>query len=570
MIVLAFNDNHDTSAALVADGELVAAVAQERMDRIKLSSAFPDAAIEEVLRLSGVAPGDVDKVVAGSHFTPTTALRGLPEFHQRAKGEGGQFSPLLNAYILYQSALRATGAWRAEAAASRRLLARRLESRGFDAPLTTVDHHAAHAATAGLSQDRDPVLVITIDAMGDGSSVTVSLQRRGRQRLLYRQSGLAAINTYYSRVTEHLGFRPLRHEGKITGLAAYAEPPPELVDHFACELVFQAPGFNLKNYASVQRDHGAFYRTLDRYSREEVAAALQANLEIQVCRFVRHWVRRTGVADLAVAGGLFANVKLNQRIHEMGHVDSLFVYPHMGDGGLAVGAALLGAGAPPRALDHVFLGSRFSDADCEAALQQHGLAYERPPDLAQAVARRLAAGKVVARFDGAMEWGPRALGNRSILVKPDDPSVNRWLNGRLGRTEFMPFAPVTPMELAEQCYRGTAGARGAARFMTVCFDCTDEMRRRCPGVVHLDGTARPQLVRRKENSGLWEIVKAFREITGLPALINTSFNMHEEPIVRTPGDAAKAFVDGSLEHLVAGPFLASRPTTQSVEPGPDS
>ena len=559
MIVLGLNDNHDTSAALVVDGRLVAAVAQERMDRVKLSSAFPDEAIDEVLRIAGVGRREVDRVVMGSHFTPATALRGLPGLHHRAKGKGGQFSPLLNAYILYQSALRATGAWRAEAAASRKLLARRLETCGLNAPLTTVDHHAAHAATAGLSQTRDPVLVITIDAMGDGSSVTVSLQRRGRQRLLYRQSGLAAINTYYSRVTEYLGFKPLRHEGKITGLAAYAEPPHELVAHFGRELAQEGRGFNIKNYAARQHDNDAFFKKLDAYSREQVAAALQANLEIQVCRFVRYWVRRTGVADLAVAGGLFANVKLNQRIHGMGHVDSLFVYPHMGDGGLAVGAALLGAGAAPRALDHVFLGSRFPESACQDALRRHGLVHERPADLAGSVARLLADGKVVARFDGAMEWGPRALGNRSILVRPDDPSVNSWLNGRLGRTEFMPFAPVTPMELAGRCYHGTSGARQAARFMTVCFDCTDEMRHSCPGVVHLDGTARPQLVRREEHPGLWEILAAFKKITGLPALINTSFNMHEEPIVRTPGDAARAFVDGRLDHLVAGPFLASAP-----------
>ncbi len=559
MIVLGVNDNHDASAALVVDGRLVAAVGQERIDRIKNSSLFPWDAMDEVLRIGGLRPGDVDEVVFGSHFTPSTALRRFPHTHQSAKKRGGQFSPMLNAYVLYQVALRSSFTWEAEAAASRRLLAARLRPYGYRGRVTTVDHHLGHAASAYLSQTRDPALVITIDAMGDGTSVTVGAARGGRIELLYRQSGLAAINTYYSRITEYLGFRPLRHEGKVTGLAAYTEPPPELLEHFRRELHFTGVGFNLKNYARWPRRDDSFHRFLDRYSREEIASACQRNLELQVGRFVRTWVRRVGIRDLAVAGGLFANVKLNQRIHELDEVDSLFVYPNMGDGGLAAGAALLVGGARPGRLGDVYLGPEYGDDECERALRQEGLAFQRPADLADQVADRLVEGRVVARFDGRMEWGPRALGNRTILYRPDDPSVNDWLNERLGRTEFMPFAPVTLWEHAHRCYRQLEGARDSARFMTVCFDCTEWMRRVGGGVVHVDGTARPQLIRREANPGYHDIVEAYRRRTGIPSVINTSFNMHEEPIVRSPGDAVRAFVAGELHHLVLGPFLVDHP-----------
>ena len=181
-----------------------------------------------------------------------------------------------------------------------------------------------------------------------------------------------------------------------------------------------------------------------------------------------------------------------------------------------------------------------------------------PEDLASAVADLLVDGQVVARFDGAMEFGPRALGNRTLMVRPDAPDVNEWLNTRLERTEFMPFAPVVLEEDADRLFVGVDKARDAARFMTVCFEATDEMKRLCPGCVHVDGTARPQIIRDEDNPGYAAILRAFKEKTGIPALINTSFNMHEEPIVCTPNDAVRAWDQGQLDALVLGPFLVKR------------
>jgi len=392
--------------------------------------------------------------------------------------------------------------------------------------------------------------------------VTVSLGAAGDLKQIYRQSGFSAINTYYSRITEWLGFTPNRHEGKITGLAAYAPPPPELIEHFRSQFRFlESGGFTRVNYLRLQSKDDAFHSYLNNFSREQIAAALQVNLEDQICAFVRHWVHRTGRRHLALAGGVFANVKLNQRIHELPEVGDIFIYPNMGDGGLAAGAALTLSAVAPHVLDNVYLGRDFSAEDCQRAIEHAGLPHKKPRKLAERVADALVKGKTVARVSGRMEWGPRALGNRTVMFRPDDPSVNDWLNKQLGRTEFMPFAPVTLWEERHRCYLNLEGAEHAARFMTVCFDCTDEMKAHSPGVVHIDGTARPQLLRRDDNPGYYDILAAFHEKTGIPSLVNTSFNMHEEPIVRSPRDAVRAFVHAGLDYLILGPYLVEQAKT---------
>ena len=278
-------------------------------------------------------------------------------------------------------------------------------------------------------------------------------------------------------------------------------------------------------------------------------------------------MRQTGVGDVGLAGGVFANVKLNQRIHELPSVRSVFVHPGMGDEGLAVGAALFlhaqkAAYQPPEIIGDVYLGADVVAKDIESAARDAGLApVELDEPLARRVARLLAAGKVVARCSGRMEYGPRALGNRTIMYQTADPTVNQWLNDRLSRTEFMPFAPVTLWERRQECYGGIEGAEETARFMTITFDCLPEMAAQSPAVCHVDGTARPQLIREEDNPGYYAIVKEYSDITGVPSLVNTSFNIHEEPIVNTPEEAVQAFAQSRLDALVLGDLLIMAPAS---------
>lgn len=294
-----------------------------------------------------------------------------------------------------------------------------------------------------------------------------------------------------------------------------------------------------------------------KYTREDVAGAAQIRLEEVVCALVAS-LEGTGLR-IGLAGGLFANTKLNQRICAMDSVAEVFVFPNMGDGGLSVGAAWLAwhreTGTMPKPMRTMLLGTSPSEAEMEAALKSSGLAYSREDDIETKVAELLAKDNVVTLFNGPMEFGPRALCNRSILYPAKDPTVNDWLNRRLCRSEFMPFAPVTLAEYADQCYVGLAKAPVASRYMTVTFDCTERMQKESPAAIHVDRTARPQVVRKEDYPRIHAILTAYHALTGIPSVINTSFNMHEEPIVCTPDDAIRAFKASSLPFMAMGPFL---------------
>jgi carbamoyltransferase len=209
-------------------------------------------------------------------------------------------------------------------------------------------------------------------------------------------------------------------------------------------------------------------------------------------------------------------------------------------------------------IDDVYWGPSYDNTSIENVLGNYPVSWERSDNIAQRVAGLLVEGNVVAHFHGRMEFGPRALGNRSILYPTVDATINHWLNTRLRRSEFMPFAPVTLSERVDECYRDFRGAEFTAEFMTITFDCTDQMKKTSPAVVHVDGTARPQVIHRKKNPRYYDILKAYSDKTGIPSLVNTSFNMHEEPIVCSPDDAVRSFVAGELDYLAIGDFIVQR------------
>lgn len=556
MRVLGLSDNHNAGAALVVDQKLVAAINEERIIRQKNALAFPAKAIAEVLRIGGLAPKQIDLVVVAGEITPSALLRSLPQIHQGAKQVSGQFGWLFNLYTYYQVLAKKLGwPYRLDRFLSRRILVKHLRKLGFRCSVRMMEHHLAHAYTAFLCGPFSKATIITADAMGDSVTATVSRgQSDGSIQRVFTQSGLAALNPYYSRITEYLGFKPNRHEGKITGLAAYGDPE-KLAPLFRRALRFVGPGFNtIVNPLRHDRKYG-WYRHLANEKREDVSAACQAVLEEAVGQFARHWVKQIGIADVVLAGGIFENVKLNQRVRELPEVNQISIFPNMSDGGLACGAALGAAGASPHPLPTVYLGAAYDEKTIRRELESQKVSFIKPENIADRIAELLANREVVLRFNGAMEYGPRALGNRTIYFRPDDPTVNDWLNQQLRRTEFMPFAPAVPDYAAEKCFVGVEKAPFTARFMNMCFDCTDYMRQVAPGCVHVDGTARPQIVRRQDNEDMYEILLAYEKKTGVPVLINTSYNMHEEPIVMTPADALRAFNDGSFKYLAIGPFL---------------
>jgi carbamoyltransferase len=309
------------------------------------------------------------------------------------------------------------------------------------------------------------------------------------------------------------------------------------------------------------------------FDKADLAASVQLLLEEIGIQFIRYWLRQTGLRSIAVAGGVFSNVKFNQRVHELEEVDNFFVHPAMDDSGLAVGGAFAALaeerGADParllQRLENVYFGTRYGDEEIYRAVEASGCGATFESNITDTIANLLAEGRVVARFTGRMEYGPRALGHRSILYQTTDPSINDWLNARLLRTEFMPFAPATLQEYADECFEGLNGARDSARYMTITFSCTEKMRLQSPGVVHVDGTARPQILDPETAPDFYKIALAYYRLTGIPSLINTSFNMHGEPIVCTPEDALRSFEQGKLDYLAIGNWLVINPALKPNE-----
>jgi carbamoyltransferase len=581
MKVLGISDHFTSGAAVIIDGQVVAAVNEERLARKKMVMGFPRKSIAAVLQLVGLEPGELDAVAVaskwGNFLNDYVELNngvlavdeGIVKNLFFSMGSRLSFlrSKLPIAERLYYDLRQPVYAQR------RRKIAAVLRSE-FDitCPIEYISHHYAHAASAYYASGYDDALLVTLDGAGDGHSSHVYEVTEGRFKHLTSVPSFDSVGDYYAYVTHICGFKAGKHEGKITGLAAYGQPAyRDVFDRF-----IRYEEGSIRNVGDCFR-FAAINKLLAAlppdYTREDLAATVQATTEDITTRYVEYWLKKTGKRNVGLAGGVFANVKVNQRVHELEDVDSVMVYPAMSDEGLAAGAALLrwselsGETRPSngKCFDHVYLGPEFSPKEIAEALDSEQVEYGSPEDLEREVARLVSQGHVVARFAGRMEYGPRALGNRSILYRPDQPSVNDWLNKRLGRTEFMPFAPATLAEDADKYFVEIEGARDTARFMTITFDCTSVMKKTCPGVVHVDGTARPQLVSESDNPSYYRTLKEFKRLTGLSCFVNTSFNMHEEPIVCTPYDAIRAFKLGHLDFLAIGPYLAKNRVAPETE-----
>ncbi len=604
----------DATVSFVEDGQVVFACAEERLTRVKLQDGFPQNALELGLEKTGWSLDSIDVVAYGffdaqregqlmqeayhldrkAHgiFDTAASLRAfwqavrsgyrvdrkqlIPGF----ESEAAEFMPRKAWYKRLVFRLLASSAWAdwwahrwafrrwiRDAVADHRLRTNQLHEGlrrlGLLEKLQRFRHHDCHAANAYYASGFDRALIISLDGYGSGNCGAIFVGEQGKIRLLHEFRFPNSLGQYYEYVTSGLGFRPGRHEGKIVGLAAYGNPEvlgPALRARFVAREDGQILMRGALNY---------FFTRLaaQHFAKRDVAAAYQRVLEEVVQRATLYWVRKTGLTQIAVSGGVHANVKLNQRIREVPGVTSVFVYPNMGDGGLATGASLLVFGERAyrgEPIRHVYYGPEYSEQQLEAALHEAGLNYERCETIEERVADLLVENRIVGRFNGRMEYGPRALGNRSILYPAQDPDVNQWLNHQLGRTEFMPFAPAALPEFASRLFHNLSGCEKTAEFMTITFDCTEEMIRSCPAAVHVDGTARPQLLNPHENPSFYRLLRAYYEKTGIPAIINTSFNMHEEPIVCTPQDAIRAFLKGRVDYLAMGPFLAAHPKLAEI------
>jgi carbamoyltransferase len=555
---LSYSGMHDSALAVVApDGEPVFAASLERLSRAKQDGRWPQALLAAVpwSRIAGLAVS-VSRELSGDEPAPSPIhpLRRRATRPRRASHGAAFFDALARLPI---------------------------------APVH-VPHHLSHAASAHWASGFERSLCLVYDGGMSNETCFGGLYAGHEGRPLatldhFENHLHANVTQLYSAVTAALGFTPQKHEGKITGLAGYGQPGD---DCRAVLLRAWLESDELEGMFSWRHLYGEaepaelvvdgsrmahFRRLLEPFEREDVAATLQQLTEEHV-RALVDAIRKLHPDEqgLCLAGGLFANVKVNQCVASAGFRD-FFVAPPMTDDGTALGAAwqllamqrghLRVASAPVS----MYLGPQSSSTSARSTVADLKLKVTTPAAPAKRIAALLARGRTVGVYQGRSEFGPRALGNRSILAPADD-GINDTLNRRLSRTEFMPFAPIVREEDAGACFDLDPNVLLACRYMTVTVPCLSAMRERCPGVVHVDGTARPQLVAAAHNPLIHAVLGEYKRLTGRPALVNTSFNVHEEPIVCSVEDALRGFFESGLDDLyVEGVGLVRREDNPGAE-----
>ncbi len=570
MIILGIHPGyHEASAAVFDEYRMVSAVSLERLTRRKIDGGrVPIEAIDECLAIAGIERRDVDAVALGRAAFPWryyNHFRGARLIEGKARlALGKEKHKSMERELVRYRLTDASSIFRADVF---------LADLGLrpDVSIGFFNHHLAHALPCLFHTDWDEALLYTSDGGGDNVQYSHRVLRDGRLETLYGGDECLltpmrtdSLGLAYGFATQALGYKINRHEGKLTGLAAYGEPAA--YERLAARFSVDQAGQLQTDFANNTEMRRFVFEVAAGLEPADMAATVQAVLERFTLEAVRRLLDRHPVRYLGLSGGVFGNVRLNRLLAEETGVDEVFIYPPMSDQGLATGGVLqlllerdgLDTWLDNRyRLSDLYLGRDFGPEADRRFASTPGLECVSETPVETSV-ELLAEGRIVALFTGGMEFGPRALGARSILATPADQSINDTLNERLGRTEFMPFAPVVAEEDAEAVFDLGPVKRYAARFMTITCAVRDEWRARIPAVVHVDGTARPQVIDRSPNPVYFDILARFKAKTGLPVLINTSFNVHEEPIINTPAECARALLDGRVDYVATAQAVYAR------------
>ena len=524
--------NQDGAAALLVDGHLVAAAEEERFVGIKFANGLlPLEAIRFCLRHAGVSIHEVDRVVfAGATY------RGFRE--------------LLSRFFRFQF--------------------------GHAPRIELVDHHTAHAASTYFASGWPQALVVTMDNSGDGKSTTIWTAADGQMRRLLEIERPDSLGLFYSAVTQFLGFRKDADEYKVMGMAAYGQPRFD----FSAILEVTRDGYRFHHdfivgvrpgEPSPSKQEPLFDefplpvpprlpRTAFEQVHFDVAASAQAQLERAVVRLVDYHLNATGLDRVCFAGGVALNCLMNQKVRQHVGAGRLYVPPVCSDAGLALGSAYWAAhqlGERPQPIEHAYWGPEFTDDAIRRALDLAGLDYQQTQRPADEAVRRIAEGKVVGWFQGRMEYGPRALGSRSILADPRRVGVKDLINRKVKfREEFRPVAPAVLHEAGAELFDDYCDSP----YMTQTFTAGEAMRRQMPDMVHADGTSRLQSVHQKTHAEFYELLCCCREVLGVPVVLNTSLNAFNDPMACEPFQALRTFAATGMDALVIGHFVLDKPS----------
>jgi carbamoyltransferase len=549
----------DSAAALVVDGKCVAAVAEERIARSKHTGAFPVGAINSVLSMADLSIGEIDEFVHGFDYAPYERAYGLDEKSKDVF----------------------------EHVYSRDAVAGQFRTHFSDFPaerLHHVGHHLAHAASAYFTSGWDECLVVVTDGMGEVQSISVYHAHDGRLDLMEQISANDSIGIFYSLVTFHLGFDFNSDEYKIMGLAPYGDPE-RFAPFFDNEVRLLGGGKTSIPMLRLNRtkEEREFYLASRRYLNEQlvperkgdedigsehtdVAAALQQRLNAASVHLCGHFAEKTGLRKLAMAGGVALNCTANGELMRTGLFDEIYIQPAAGDDGTAVGAALVRAAAASEVKNErwpvPFYGPSYGEADIAAAIRefQESVTAQDLVTLEAAcrkAAELIAAGRVIAWYRGRMEFGPRALGHRSILGDPAHPDMRARINSMVKMREaFRPFAPAVSIEQVDKWF--DVPANTALPYMTVIVNVREQYRDQLPAITHVDGSARVQTVASTDNGDFHALLCAIGTATGREMVLNTSFNVKGQAIVDTPRDAIDTFLGTGIEFLFLENTLLER------------
>ncbi len=571
---------HDTAACLVHDGEVVAAVEDERFTHVKHGKRpvpfstweLPFHAIDYCLAEAGIRLRDVDRIAYS--FDPgllanwtdraTIELPLQPSRHGAAVGHDSPWDPLFLSYVVNAPRQLVSGA--------PLHLAGRLGGVDFEwaePRWRFVEHHLAHEASAFLAAPFDEAAVLSMDGRGERATTSFGHFVDGEYRRLRQVDLPHSLGLVYEELTRYLGFLHSSDEYKVMALASYGEPRHvgafrEIIRRGA-EGAYEVTPCMLAERFGPPRQRGGPLEA----RHYDIARSLQTVLEETVVDMARWLHDQTRCPDLAMAGGVALNCVMNARVRDLGPFERVWVQPAAGDAGTALGAALwidrTEGPKPPAGLqgrrfvmDHAYLGPAFGDDEIEGFLKWSKLPYRRLDDIPGETAELLARDRIVGWFQGRMEFGPRALGARSILASPIHAAMQARLNEIKDREDFRPVAPAVLRERVAEWFRCARPSGHTAPFMLFVFDVIEEQAGRIPAVCHVDGTARVQTVERDAHPLYHDLLAAFEKRTGVPILVNTSFNTRGEPIVCTPRDAVECFWTSPLDALVIGSFLLEK------------
>jgi len=551
-----YSQMHDSSACILRDGELLFAVAEERISRLKHDAGFPKNAIRACLDFAKVRAEQLDEVCFGWQTAG-------PVFRHDLKCYATGKMPLTYLNGL-NSTLHFLSMWHQESGAKK--FAQQFGP--TKARMRFVDHHLAHAISAYAYSGFDDAAVVVMDGRGAWEATTIWHGHKGRLDPVLMIPFPDSVGYLYSEFTEFLGFQRNSDEWKVMGLAPYGKPGVDLsnfIDVKAAPYHIHARQLSVNGttpFAGMTSRLGP-PRTAesdidDRH--KNIAYAVQDACETAMMSVVRMAIEKTGCRDVCLAGGVALNSKANGKIAASGLVEKMFVQPAASDDGVALGAALApyldGNGKlPNKPMRHGYWGPCFEDDAIESALRTYKLRYAKVPDPASSAAELLSQGRILGWFQGRMEFGPRALGSRSILADSRDPEMNAKVNNAVKFREWWrPFAPSLKKEAAGEYLESATDSP----FMILTAQVRPEKRGVIPSVTHVDGSARPQTVEKEINPLYWRLIDEFGKSTGVPVILNTSFNLRGEAIVHTPTDAIRTFFSSGMDALVIGSFLVEK------------